>query len=69
MLISIIAAMGHDRVIGRDNALPWKLPADMRRFRHLTMGKPVLMGRKTHQSIGWPLPGRTNIVLSRDLGF
>ncbi len=64
MLISLIAAMGSNRVIGVDNGLPWRLPADLRRFRQITMGHPVLMGRKTHESIGRPLPGRTNIVLT-----
>lgn len=63
--ISIIAARGRNRVIGRDNALPWELPADMERFMTLTMGHPIIMGRKTHESIGEVLPGRTNIVLSR----
>ena len=69
MIISLIAAMGKDRVIGIDNRLPWRLPADMKHFRALTMGKPVLMGRKTFDSIGKPLPGRTNIVVSQDPGF
>jgi len=69
MIISLIAAMGKDRVIGIDNRLPWRLPADMKHFRALTMGKPVLMGRKTFDSIGKPLPGRTNIVVSQDLDF
>lgn len=64
MLISMIAALGRDRVIGRNKGLPWRLPADVRRFKTLTMGRPVLMGRKTHESIGKPLPGRTNIVLT-----
>lgn len=69
MEVSLIAAMGRDCVIGLDNKLPWRLPADMSHFRALTMGKPVLMGRKTHQSIGQPLTGRTNLVLSRDPEF
>jgi dihydrofolate reductase len=69
MIISLIAAMGEDRIIGIDNRLPWRLPADMKHFRTLTMGKPVLMGRKTFDSIGKPLPGRTNIVVSQDPGF
>ena len=56
-------------MIGRDNALPWRLKSDMQRFRALTMGKPVVMGRKTYVSIGKPLKGRTNIVVSRDRGF
>src|SRR6202795_2812467 len=56
-------------VIGRGNRLPWHLPADLRHFKSLTLGKPVLMGRKTYESIGKALPGRTNIVLSRSAGF
>jgi len=69
MIISIIAAMGNDRVIGINNQLPWKLPADMKFFRSTTMGKPIIMGRKTYESIGKPLPGRTNIIITRDLDF
>jgi len=66
MKISLIAAMADNRVIGRDNRLPWRLPADLRHFRKITLGKPVVMGRKTWESIGRPLPGRTNIVVTRD---
>jgi dihydrofolate reductase len=66
MRISLIVAMGENRVIGRGNRMPWHLPADLKRFRHITMGKPVIMGRRTHESIGRPLPGRKNIVLTRD---
>ncbi len=66
MKISIIAAMTDDGVIGIENRLPWDLPADMKWFRQQTLGKPVLMGRKTYDSIGKPLPGRRNIVISRD---
>lgn len=62
--ISLIAAMDRHRVIGINNSLPWSLPADMKHFKRLTWGKPVLMGRKTFESIGRPLPGRINIVLS-----
>ena len=62
----MIWAMAENRVIGRDNTLPWRLPADMRHFMATTMGKPVLMGRKTMESMKAPLPGRTNIVLTRD---
>jgi len=69
MIISIIAAMTDDRVIGRGGAIPWEIPADRRRFRELTMGHTVIMGRKTFESIGSPLPGRINIVLSRDEAF
>lgn len=59
--------MGRNRVIGQNNSLPWRLPADMRHFRRVTMGKPVLMGRKTFESLGKPLAGRTNIILTHDL--
>ena len=69
MIISLIAAMGNGRVIGIHNRLPWRLPADMKRFRALTMGKPVLMGRKTFESIGRPLAGRTNIVVTQDRSY
>ncbi len=69
MLITIIAAMDRNRLIGDGDQLPWRLPADMRRFRALTMGKPIIMGRRTHESIGSALPGRKNIVLSRDPAF
>ncbi len=65
MKISLIWAMDRNRLIGRANALPWKLPADMAWFKQNTVGKPILMGRKTYESIGRPLPGRTNIILSR----
>jgi dihydrofolate reductase len=64
--IALIAAMAENRVIGRENRLPWRLSADLRRFKSLTMGKPVIMGRKTYESIGKPLPGRSNIVVTRD---
>ena len=66
MKISMIAAMAENRVIGLDNKMPWHLPADLMFFKRITLGKPVIMGRKTFQSIGRPLPGRKNIVLSRD---
>lgn len=66
MIVALVVAMGRNRVIGRDNALPWRLPADLRYFRAVTLGKPVVMGRKTHESIGRALPGRENIVISRD---
>jgi len=66
MPIAIIAAMDRNRLIGDGDRLPWRLPADLRRFRALTMGKPIIMGRRTHESIGVVLPGRRNIVLSRD---
>jgi len=68
MIISLIAAMDNNRLIGRDNDLPWHLPDDFKHFKEVTMGKPVVMGRKTFESIGKPLPGRKNIVISRS-GF
>ncbi|MFK7886620.1 MAG: dihydrofolate reductase [Gammaproteobacteria bacterium] len=67
--IALIVAMARERVIGRDNALPWKLSADLQRFKALTMGCPIVMGRLTYESIGRPLPGRRNIVLTRDGEF
>ena len=66
MIISMIVAMAHDRVIGLDNKMPWHLPADLQHFKKTTLGKPVIMGRKTYDSIGRALPGRLNIVVSRD---
>ena len=69
MKISMIAAMAKDRVIGKDNAMPWHLPADFAWFKQSTMGKPIVMGRKTFESIGRPLPGRLNIVISRNPEF
>jgi dihydrofolate reductase len=67
--IALIAAIAENGVIGRDNTLPWRLKSDLAHFRAVTMGKPVVMGRKTFLSIGKPLPGRTTIVVSRDRGF
>jgi len=67
--LALIAALARNRVIGRDNRLPWHLPADLRFFKQTTMGKPLLMGRRTWESIGRPLPGRRMIVLSRDLDY
>lgn len=69
MILSIIAAIARNGVIGRGNALPWHLPADLRHFKTVTMGRPVIMGRRTHESIGRPLPGRLNIVVSRNPDF
>ncbi len=69
MNILLVAAIAQNGVIGRGNALPWRLKSDMQHFRALTMGKPVVMGRKTYSSIGKPLKGRTTIVVSRDRGF
>jgi dihydrofolate reductase len=66
MEITLIVAMAENRVIGANNAMPWHLPDDLRRFRALTMGHPILMGRKTHEAIGRPLPGRRNLVMTRD---
>jgi len=67
--VALIAAMDARRTIGRENSLLWRLPADMKWFRKQTMGHPVVMGRKTFESIGAPLPGRRNIVLTRNPGF
>ena len=69
MKLALILAVADNGVIGRDNALPWKLPEDMRYFKQMTMGKPVIMGRKTFESIGKALPGRTNIVITRNGAF
>lgn len=63
--LSLIAALDNDHGIGRDNDLPWKLPDDLKRFKALTVGKPILMGRRTAQSLGRALPGRLNLVLTR----
>lgn len=67
--ISIIVAMAKNRVIGANNRLPWHLSADLKRFKALTMGHHIIMGRKTFESIGKPLPGRTTLVISRDTGY
>jgi dihydrofolate reductase len=69
MRISIVVAVAANGVIGRDNALPWHLPADLRHFREITLGKPVVMGRRTYESIGRPLQGRVNIVVTRRPAF
>jgi dihydrofolate reductase len=69
MKVSLIVAMAENRVIGLNNQLPWRLSADLQHFKALTMGKPIVMGRKTWESIGRPLPGRTNIVVTRDVGY
>jgi dihydrofolate reductase len=63
--LCLIAALAENRVIGRDNQLPWHLPADLKHFKALTLGKPIIMGRKTWDSLGRPLPGRLNLVVSR----
>ncbi|WP_394206023.1 type 3 dihydrofolate reductase [Shewanella waksmanii] len=65
MKIAMIAAMANNRVIGKDNQMPWHLPEDLKHFKAMTMAKPIVMGRKTYESIGRPLPGRHNIVVSR----
>jgi dihydrofolate reductase len=67
--LELVLAVAENDVIGRGNRLPWHLPADLRHFKSLTLGKPLLMGRKTYESIGKALPGRTNIVLSRSAEF
>ncbi len=68
-MISIIVAASTNNVIGARGELPWRLPDDLRRFKQLTMGKPIVMGRRTYESIGRPLPGRQNIVITRQPGF
>jgi dihydrofolate reductase len=67
--VVLIAAVAENGVIGRDNTMPWRLKSDLQRFRTLTVGKPIVMGRRTYQSLGRPLPQRTNIVVSRDRLF
>ena len=69
MKLSMIVAMAENRVIGRNNKLPWYLPEDLKYFKKVTMGKPIIMGRNTFESIGRPLPGRRNIVISRNLAY
>lgn len=69
MKISLIVAMASNRVIGLNNKMPWRLSADLKRFKQITLGAPILMGRKTFESIGRPLPGRTNIILSRNPAY
>jgi len=69
MLISAIFAMSENRVIGKDNQLPWHLPADLKHFKKVTLGKPILMGRKTYESIGRPLPGRCNVVITKEIDY
>ncbi len=67
--IAMIAAVARNGVIGRDGALPWRIPSDMGFFKRTTMGKPIVMGRKQFESVGRPLPGRVNIVVSRQKGY
>ncbi len=67
--LSLLVAMARNRVIGRNNKLPWHLPADLKHFKFLTMGQTIVMGRKTYESIGRPLPGRANIIVTRQTGY
>lgn len=69
MRISLVVAMDENGLIGADGGMPWHLPNDLRHFKHTTLGKPVLMGRRTHESIGRPLPKRDNIILTRDADY
>jgi len=69
LIISLVVAVADSGVIGRDNALPWHLPDDLKHFKRITLGKPIVMGRKTFESIGKPLPGRQNIVVTRDANY
>lgn len=69
MKLALIVAMAQNRVIGVNNKLPWYLPHDLKYFKAITMGKPIIMGRKTYDSIGKPLPGRTNIIITRDHNY
>jgi len=68
-ILSMIVATANNRIIGKDNDMPWHLPADLQYFKKITLGKPIIMGRKTFESIGRPLPGRRNIVISRDANY
>ncbi|HET7922114.1 MAG TPA: dihydrofolate reductase [Gammaproteobacteria bacterium] len=68
-MLSLIVAAGERNEIGRDGRMPWHLPADLRHFKTVTLGKPVIMGRRTHESIGQPLPGRRNIVVTRNRAY
>ena len=69
MQVSIIVAMDRNRVIGKNDNLPWHISSDLQNFKKITMGNPIVMGRKTHESIGRPLPGRENIILTRDRNY
>ena len=69
MIVSMVVAMGENRVIGRDGGLPWHIPGDLKLFKQTTMGKPIIMGRKTWESLGGPLPGRPHVVISRDTNY
>lgn len=67
--VAMIAAVGENGVIGSDGAIPWRLPTDFAHFKRTTLGKPLIMGRKTFEGIGRPLPGRTNIIVTRQAGY
>jgi dihydrofolate reductase len=69
MIVTFVVAMAENGVIGRDGRLPWRMPSDLKRFRRITLGRPVIMGRKTYESIGRPLDGRDNIVMTRKRDF
>lgn len=69
MMLTLVVAMAKNRAIGKDGQLPWRLPEDLKRFKQITLGHPIIMGRKTYESIGRLLPGRENIILSRQSGF
>jgi dihydrofolate reductase len=69
MIISMVVAIGENRVIGRDGGLPWHIPSDLKLFKQTTMGKPIVMGRKTWESLGRPLPGRPHVVITRDRSY
>lgn len=69
MIVAYVVALDRRGIIGADGGIPWRLPADMRFFKEITLGKPVIMGRKTFESIGRPLPGRHNIVITRQAGY
>ncbi|NJO34163.1 MAG: dihydrofolate reductase [Rhodospirillales bacterium] len=69
MIVAFVVAMAENGVIGRHGQLPWRMPTDLKRFRQLTLGKPVIMGRRTYESIGKPLDGRDNIVITRQKDF
>lgn len=69
MRVALMVAAAENGVIGRNNALPWHLPGDLQYFKRTTMGKPIIMGRKTYDSVGKPLPGRTNIIITRNPDF
>lgn len=69
MKLAVIVAMAENRVIGNNQQIPWHLSADLKRFKQITMGFPIIMGRKTYESIGRPLPGRTTVIISRNRGY